>query len=148
MLKPDKSSGPVVMDKEEYIRKMLSILNDESKFQRIDKVEKVTDMETRIIRHLDLLLLHRIIDEGTFKSLKPSGSSTTQLYGLPKTHKPGVPLKPILSMVQALTSLKRKFDTYIVKESSDLIEDLNKVSLADKVKCSFKGKRKMKPQPS
>nr|CAH8869990.1 unnamed protein product [Trichobilharzia regenti] len=30
--------------------------------------------------------------------MKPTGTNTTRLYGLPKVHKPGLPLRPVLDM--------------------------------------------------
>lgn len=36
VLKPDKGNGVVLMNKKNYLEKMMSILNDESKFHRID----------------------------------------------------------------------------------------------------------------
>ncbi|KAF7261856.1 hypothetical protein EG68_00788 [Paragonimus skrjabini miyazakii] len=148
ILKPDKGSGAVILDKDIYVQKMLSILSDQTKFQRIDRVDKVTGIEDPIGQHLQLLLQLRIIDEVTYKSLKPCGSSTPQLYGLPKTHKSGMSLRPILAMtnspyhklarwlVAILTPLKQKFQAHSIKDSLELINDLNKLNIANELMCS------------
>jgi hypothetical protein len=39
------------------------------------------------------------IDKNTYDNLRAVGSSPGKLYGLPKTHKAGVPLRPILSAI-------------------------------------------------
>lgn len=46
-----------------------------------------------------MMLLSKIIDKKTYNKLKPSGSMMPQLYGLPKMHKPGMPIRPILAML-------------------------------------------------
>ncbi|CAI2738924.1 unnamed protein product [Dicrocoelium dendriticum] len=149
VMKPDKGSGVVIMNKTEYNEKMCVILNDASKFERLTKVGDITNVEMRIIRHLELLLLHRVIDLDTFNSLKPSGSTIPQLYGSPKTHKCEVPLRPILSMMNApqhklarwlvklLAPLKQQFNPYSLKDSFQLIDDLDELNLSDKVICSL-----------
>lgn len=148
ILKPDKGSGAVIMNKTDYVQKMLSILSDESKFQRVDRIEKLTEVEARVNRHLEMLLLHRVLDQATHKTLKPNGSLTPQLYGLPKTHKEGMPLRPILSMVNSpqhklarwlvriLAPLRQHFNLYGIKDSFEILEDLDEISLSDKVMCS------------
>ena len=37
------------------------------------------------------------VSDKVVRSVVPSGSRTAELYGLPKTHKPGAPLRPIVS---------------------------------------------------
>ncbi|KAA3680386.1 uncharacterized protein DEA37_0014864 [Paragonimus westermani] len=149
ILKPDKGSGAVILDKDVYVQKMLSILDDQTKFRRIERVDNIGEIEDRIGRHLQLLLQLRIIDEVTYKSLKPRGSSTPQLYGLPKTHKSGMPLRPILAMtnspyhklarwlVTILTPVKQKFQKYSIKDSFELISDLDRINLANELMCSI-----------
>ncbi|KAA3679319.1 uncharacterized protein DEA37_0000788 [Paragonimus westermani] len=149
ILKPDKGSGTVILDRDAYVQKMLSILEDRTKFQQIDTVDNVNEIEGRIARHLELLLQLRLIDDRTYKALKPCGSSTPQLYGLPKTHKSGMPLRPILAMtnspyhklarwlVEILTPLKQKFQTHSIKDSFELISDLENINLANELMCSI-----------
>ena len=35
------------------------------------------------------------IDENTYRRLYPTGTVPPKYYGLPKVHKPGMPLRPI-----------------------------------------------------
>ncbi|XP_076038131.1 uncharacterized protein LOC143023488 [Oratosquilla oratoria] len=94
----DKSSTFVILNKEEYLSKMASILNDTTKFKRISR-NPTNDIKTK---------LNRLICEN-------NNSSTTKLpliggdhklgyaYGNVKTHKNGHPLRPIISQTPSVT---------------------------------------------
>ncbi|KAF6773936.1 hypothetical protein AHF37_06135 [Paragonimus kellicotti] len=149
ILKPDKSSGAVVMDKTSYVEKMLSILNDRQKFQLLDKEENICLIEERICHQLEVILKHGWIDEKTYKYLKPGGCSSPQLYGLPKTHKQGMPLRPILAMsnspqhklarwlVEILKPAIQKFDSYSIKDSLQLADELERINIKNEHMCSI-----------
>ncbi|XP_076065307.1 uncharacterized protein LOC143039314 [Oratosquilla oratoria] len=94
----DKSSTFVILNKEDYLSKMASILNDTTKFKRISR-NPTNDIKTK---------LNRLIREN-------NNSSTTKLpliegdhklgyaYGNVKTHKNGHPLRPIISQTPSVT---------------------------------------------
>ena len=42
-------------------------------------------------------LLH-FLPKSLYQNIRPTGSQRPKMYGLPKTHKTNVPLRPILSM--------------------------------------------------
>ena len=97
--KPDKGAGIVILNKEDYLSKMLEILKDATKFELKPKEnDKTPAIEKAISKQLKDLKLRGIIDSSTFERLKPMGSTIPRLYGLPKVHKLGVPLRPILDM--------------------------------------------------
>ena len=94
----------VILNKNEYIDKMVSILGDETKLIKIDD-----DCTSRIIKREDQLnnMLRQLkdsqsIDKDTYSRLFTSGSKPGILYGLPKVHKTGCPLRPILSAIGTL----------------------------------------------
>jgi len=80
---------------------MESILADRSKFIAVDENNyKLTQhLESRLNKTLLMLYKAGKLDKDTYNSLRAIGSSPGKLYGLPKTHKTGVPLRPILSAV-------------------------------------------------
>ena len=43
------------------------------------------------------------MDDATYKRLYPTGASPTRFYGLPKVHKSGMPLRPIVSTIGSVT---------------------------------------------
>ena len=111
IIKPDKGNGVVVLNKCDYVEKVEGLLLDDSKFKKINKnVNKLMfSLEDKITRFLRLLKSKNIIDDETFKNLQPSGSKPGILYGLPKIHKPGCPIRPILSAIKTPTYNLAKF---------------------------------------
>ena len=75
-------------------------------------------------------------------SLSPSFSSAPQIYSLPKIHKEGIPLRPIVSaigspthqlareLVRILNPLQGKTDSY-VKNSTDFAQCISQLSLRE-----------------
>jgi hypothetical protein len=100
--RPDKGNGVVLMDKSDYIDKVNLVLEDSSKFQRVegDIFKKILSEEGKINRFVRKTFGG--VDENgrhfpTYNQLLVSGSSLGILYGLPKIHKENVPIRPILS---------------------------------------------------
>ncbi|CAH8524172.1 unnamed protein product [Dicrocoelium dendriticum] len=149
VLKPDKGTGVVIMNKLDYKNKMYEILGDESKFQEDQSETTVTQIEKRVTNQLKLLLQHGMITEAMYNSLKPRGTRIPQMYGLPKIHKANTPLRPVLSMcnspyhklarwlVDLLTPVRRMMTKYTVKDTFDLIDCVQNMNIADKVMCSM-----------
>ena len=102
--KPDKGSGVVVMDKLEYIRLVSAAsVDNSSKFTHVD--DKRPKMRGRPPKHFHALLqkekelhdtLHQILPEEIANSLSPKSFRLAHLYGLPKTHKATLSMRPIL----------------------------------------------------
>ena len=92
-LKPDKRSGVLVMNRQTYTTKMKYYLSDEQRFRRDITPENNFLTEKQISSKLQLLLLYV-----QYRKLKPMGTKTPTMKGSPKTHKEGIPLRPILCM--------------------------------------------------
>ena len=127
---------------------MLAILSDERKFKRRLKIENIDITEDRIKKHLDLLLNLGFINLQMYNSLKPCGSSHPYIYGLPETHKSGMPLRPILSMNQSpyhklarwlvdiISPISAKFSRFSLKDHFQLVNYLNDLETVDGLMCS------------
>ena len=107
--KPDKGRGVVILDKTEYESKMNDILLDTTKFKLLN-----VDIATHIVKLEDKLnrILRGIKDsigDFTYSDLYASGSKPGYMYGLPKVHKPGNPLRPIISTIGTFTYKLSKF---------------------------------------
>jgi len=99
--KPDKGSGVVILNKNEYNDKMMTILNGTTKFLDLGPATSnvnTTKIETQIQRRLLQLNKEKLISKTEYKEIRPTGSHPSRMYGLPKTHKKDVPFRPILSM--------------------------------------------------
>ena len=100
--RPDKGNGVVLMNKSEYKDKVKSILSDGSKFEMVkgEIFKKILSEEDKLNKCLRKTF--NLLDENgrrppAYYDLKASGSSLGVLYGLPKIHKRGAPIRPILS---------------------------------------------------
>ena len=93
--KADKANTVVILDKCSYKSLMEQILNDNSKFSKLDvpadkEINHIVKLEKRITSEFKLLKEKKdkeIIDKSTYKSIKPVGSRPGILYGLGKIHK-------------------------------------------------------------
>ena len=91
----DKASVCVILDSEDYIDKLNSILSDESKFRHTkeDPTKKLKAKVNRVIKSANAM-----IDGVHFEPIV--GEYTPgYAYGTVKTHKQGNPLRPIISQV-------------------------------------------------
>ena len=97
--RPDKGKGTVLLNKIEYIEKIEAILEDDRKFQKIGTptFSAIFRVEDRINRFLKYLKDNSIITQETYQLLYCTGSSYGVMYGLPKIHKEGTPVRPILT---------------------------------------------------
>jgi hypothetical protein len=129
--KADKGNVVVIIDKTAYFTKMNSILNDETKFQKVtfckkrhknSELDYILEKEEEISKFLKELNDCKVISDEIYKKLKPSGSQPGVLYGLCKVHK-GVsadgsppPFRPILSAINTPSYKIAKFLTPLLSK--------------------------------
>ena len=101
IMKPDKGNGVVILNKDEYHKKMDEILADSSKFEILDDdaVKLTLKRENQVKAFLKKLKSDNCVTEKTYNELYPTGTRTGILYGLPKIHKSSIPFRPILSCI-------------------------------------------------
>ena len=101
-----------------YISAIEEILNDNSKFSKLDilagkEINHIVNLEKRITSELKLLKDKKLIGKSTYKSIKPVGSRPEILYGSSKIQKEtrnGLPpFRPILSAIDTPTYKLAKF---------------------------------------
>ena len=124
ILKPDKSNKTVVMDTNIYESKMNDLLSD------TDTYKEIKNDPTKTYQKLNNDLIKRwqeknYISPKTAKTLLIHNALPPKIYGLPKLHKQGIPLRPIVSCVQSpftylskflkniLNKINNKTDSYI-----------------------------------
>ena len=116
--KAGKSNTVVIFSKCSYVSAIEEILNDNSKFSKLNipggkDINDTVNFEKRITSQLKLWKDKAIIDKSTYKSIKPVGSRPAILYGLGKTHKEtgnGIPpSRPIFSAIDTSTYKLAKF---------------------------------------
>ena len=156
--RPDKGEGVVVMDRMQYQAKMSEILEDTSKFQCIGDAE-LFDKTLQQERALQAYLLRgkkgNKIRKDVYDRIRPVGATCPVMYGVPKIHKPGNPLRTILSMINApqhelakwlaelLKPVLEKFSEFNVKDTYDFCQQLDEFQqqephlIEQSVMCSF-----------
>ena len=97
----DKGVAMVVMDKQEYINKAEELLAQLA-YRNIPK-DPTNKIKTQLITKLRRINRDNNLDEGTYKAMYPTGSILPKFYGLPKIHKTGNPLRPIVSSRSSAT---------------------------------------------
>ena len=150
LTKPDKGAGIVLMNKNEYIEKMMLILGDESKFKRSkDGKDRTTATENQLAGCLKQLRSQNFISEKTFQKIKPRGTIIPRLYGLPKVHKPLVPLRPILDMcnspyhetakwlAEMLEPLRQHLCRFSLRDSFEFVDSVKELDMNGKQMCSL-----------
>ena len=139
--KADKSNSLVVMDTADYDNKIFSLLKDTSTYKPIthDPTDQFTN---NIINELKQLKQNGKITPQLYNKFYPRGSFCPKFYGLPKLHKQGIPLRPIVACTKAPASNIGKWlctafkpllysqNSYI-SNSADLVKKLNNTSISE-----------------
>ena len=103
--KPDKGSGVVVMNKDEYSRLLRKAsVDDKNKFKEVSAERPKTRVRPPKYYHPLLqkekalsLAVHKILPSAIANAVCIKGSHLAHLYGLPKTHKKQLSVRRILS---------------------------------------------------
>jgi hypothetical protein len=133
----------VILNTLDYKQKMAALLEDPA-YRKLTK-----DLTESVERKTRLLLKKSSLPEEVWKRPCPTGSRTPRLYGLPKIHKQGVPLRPIVSNIGApmyhlakhlagLLNLLIGHSEYHVKNSIEFIHVLQTLHVGpDDIMVSF-----------
>ncbi|CAF1146977.1 unnamed protein product, partial [Didymodactylos carnosus] len=98
-------------------------------FRKLDH-DPTIQKEDKLTRYLLKLHKEGLISESDYKAARPCGSRPARLYGLPKTHKPNLPLRPIMSSIKT-------FNYKLSKWLAELLQPLRKSSYTIKDTFDF-----------
>ena len=147
ILTADKGVSMVVMDRDEYNTKAEELLNQPT-YRPIPN-DPTNKLKTRLISLLKQIKTEGGMNEATYKRLYPTVAGSPKFYGLPKVHKQGTPLRPIVSSIGAVTYQTSKELSRILRplvgksihhihNNQDFLEDLKGITLAsDEVMMSY-----------
>ena len=151
--KPDKGRAVVILSKTDYCAKMATILEDQSKFKCLGLSESEDDykrVEDDLQKHLSRLVKAKQMTAETFNDLRPIGSVRPRAYGLPKIHKPTIPLRPIVSMsgsaqykisrwlAELLEPVRKVYSTKCIKDSFAFVDLLRNAEVPNGgIMCSY-----------
>ena len=85
----------LVMDKEDYIHKAEELLAQLA-YRKLDK-DPTNKIKAKLITKLRTAKKDTRLDEGMYQIMYPTSCVPLKFYGLPKIHKTGTPLRPIVS---------------------------------------------------
>ena len=113
VLTADKGVSMVVMDREEYIQKSDELLKQPN--YKIIQTDPTTKYGNKLISLLKSIKSEWGIDDNTYRRLYPTAATPPKYYGLPKIHKHGMSLRPIISSIGSVTYAKAKELSKILK---------------------------------
>ena len=139
ILTADKGVAIAIMDKQDYQEKAKALLEDQGTYKAL-KTDPTGRLKSRMINLLKKIKSEGGIDDILYKKLYPTGAVTPKFYGLPKIHKDGVPLRPIVSSRGSITyevakELSRILKTLVgssphhIKNMGDFIQQIKEVKL-------------------
>ena len=150
---PDKGSGVVLLKKSDYVDKINKILDDQSKFKRLGPVSRndnTASIESRLQKRLLDVVKANLMPKWIYDAIRPTGSQRPRMYRLPKTHKEGNPLRPILSMTGSshhkfgnwlaglLQSVLERFSSHYISDSFTFAKTMQNLNIdPDVFMCYF-----------
>ena len=126
------------MDEEEYIRKAEGLLKE--KTYKIIPTDPTNRQQNKLIQILEKIKEEGGMNESTYKKMYPTGSGIPKFYRLPKIHRAGLPLRPIVSskgsvpydtakeLARILNPLAGR-TTYSVQNTKDFVGQVKKITL-------------------
>ena len=102
ILPADKGNAAVVLDLTEYEEKVRNLL-EEKVYKKVTETQQLP-MQTRankVLTEFIKLKAQYLIPKELARTLKTTSAVPPKLYALPKIHKPGVPVRPIVSSISS-----------------------------------------------
>ena len=133
--KADKGNSVVIQNKTDYLNKATDILKKDNKFKLIDNhvvnrkkenIDITIFREKRLHGYIKKTQKELELPNEVVNRILPCGSRAGVLYGLPKIHKEGAPVRPIIS---AISTYNYKLAKYLDEILKPLVN--NKVILKD-----------------
>lgn len=134
ILPADKGNATVVMKTDDYHNKIADLL-DPNTYRKLK-----SDPTAKILRATNRFVKGSAIPPNIQKEVCHSEALPPRLYGLPKVHKPNVPLRPIVSAINSPTYRLAKYLTRLlqpfvgqtesfIKNSAHFVEKLGNITL-------------------
>ena len=109
----DKGNCTVILDKDDYEEKILKLLADDNTYLQL-KRDPTKSLERKVNKYVYELFKNDVLSQKEYHLLHSSDACTPRIYGLPKVHKPGAPLRPIVPFINSPLYNLSKFFTKIL----------------------------------
>ena len=139
ILPADKGRAVVVMNATDYKQKAKDLLSDTNTYKAVTR-DPTSKYKAELSTKLREIRSQNEITDAQHRHLLPTSTMTPRFYGLPKVHKPGTPLRPIVASRGSIT-----YDTarhvadilspivgkngYALKNSADMVDTLSRCTL-------------------
>ena len=134
ILPADKGRAVVVLNAQDYKAKAKALLSDRKTYQPLSK-DPTAKYTAKLIKKLKELKDSDAISDIEYRRLYPTSTMIPRFYGLPKVHKAGAPLRPIVASRGSLTyAVARRVadilaplvgkNSFALKNSADLVKQL------------------------
>ena len=138
ILTVDKGVALVVIDKDEYIKKAEDLLKEKT-YKKIAE-DPTVKQKNKLINILRNIKTEGGLKEEVYRRLYPTDVGSPKFYGLPKSHKSGIPLRPIISSIGTVTYNTAKelarilkplvgLSNHHVHNTRDFVEQIKEVKL-------------------
>ena len=114
VLTADKGVAMVIMDQEDYTNKTLTLLQDTNTYKVLPK-DPTSQLKNKLISLLKDIKHTGGLSTNKYKQFYPTNAVPPKFYGLPKIHKTGTPLRPIVSSRGSITYGVAKELAHIIK---------------------------------
>ena len=104
----------VIMDQENYTNKAQALLQDTNTYKVLTK-DPTSQLKNTLISLLKDIKQTGGLTTHKYKPLYPTSAVPPKFYGLPKIHKTGTPLRPIVSSRGSITYSVSKELSHIIK---------------------------------
>ena len=95
VLTADKGVAMVVVDRKEYMDRVEGFLPQLA--YRTITSDPTNKLKAKLIQKLNRIKRETNMEEGMYRTMYPTSCTVPKFYGLPKIHKIGTPLRPIVS---------------------------------------------------
>ena len=135
------------MNKTDYVNKMMELLNDNNTYERMP--DGYAEREAVKFKTEVRKILRKTERGKKLFHLLEEAPPPPNMYGLPKTHKQGIPMRPITSgigsaphrlakcLAKPLSDTLGSISDAHIKNSSDLINKIKRINMKDKRLVSF-----------
>ena len=138
ILTVDKGVALVVLDKEDHIKKAQDLLEENTYKKNAE--DPTPKQKNKLIGILRNIKAEGGLKEEVYKRLYPTGTGSPKFYGLPKIHKAGIPLRPIISSIGTVTYNTAKelarilkplvgLSNHHIQNTMDFVEQIKEVKL-------------------
>ena len=109
----DKGNCTVILDKDDYEEKILRLLAGNNTYLQL-KRNPTKSLERNVNKYIYDLFKNDLLSQREYYLFHSCDAYTPHIYGLLKVHKPGAPLRPIVSFINSPLYNLSKFFTKIL----------------------------------